>query len=322
MKSKSGTTRGRHARSPREIPGPGWRDILLRVNREMSRGYLGLVAAGIAFYFIMAIVPTLTATISIYGLMANPQTVVTQIEALSEALPDAAAAIIRDQLLSISQAPSAGLGLGAVISILFALWAASTGMRGLIMGINIAYDETEKRGFIALYLVIFAFTIGAILFLIATALLLAVLPIVAALLLPESLAALVDWVRWPVLLVLLMFALAVTYRFAPSRHQARWRWVSVGAVFAAFGWLLGSVFFSLYVANFANYNETYGSLGAIVILMMWFWISAFMIVLGGALNAEVEHQTARDSTVGPDRPMGRREATKADHLGAPLGRRG
>ncbi len=307
--------RGREAERPSEIPKAGWRDIALRLNTEMGRDYVALAAAGVAFYFLLAIVPALTAMISIYGLVADPQTVTQQIDSLSGMIPPAASQIIHDQMTSITQASGTGLGLGAAMSILFALWSTSAGVKALIKGMNLAYGEEEKRGFIRLYLVTFALTIGAILFLILTAVLLGIVPAIASTL-PNTLEAFVKLLRWPLLLVMVMIGLAVIYRFAPSRSQPQWAWVSVGAVLAAIAWLVGSALFSLYVSNFADYNETYGSLGAIVILMMWFWITAFVIILGAALNAEMEHQTRKDTTAGDrPRPMGQRQARKADTLG-------
>jgi membrane protein len=307
--------RGRSAGKPSDIPKPGWRDIALRLKKEMSSDYTGLAAAGVAFYFLLAIVPALTATISIYGLIADAQDVTRHVEGLSGLLPPEAMAIIESQMASIAETSGGALGLGAAIGILFALWSASTGVKALIKGMNIAYEEEEKRGFLRLYLVTFAFTLGAVLFLILTVALLAVVPIVLQAVLPQAMAGWVALVRWPMLLLAVIIALALLYRFAPSRSRPQWSWVSVGAVVAAVAWLVGSALFSLYVSNFADYNETYGSMGAIVILMLWFWITAFVFILGAALNAEMEHQTRRDTTHSPERPMGERQANKADTLG-------
>ncbi|RFA30692.1 hypothetical protein CAI21_04025 [Alkalilimnicola ehrlichii] len=308
--------RGREADKPRHLPKAGWRDILLRLNAEITRDYLSLVAAGVAFYFLLSIVPALTAMVSLYGLVADPQDVAEQIAALEGMVPPEAMSIIESQMADITAASAAGLGLGAALSIAFALWSTNTGIRALIKGMNIAYDEEEKRGFIKFTAVSFAFTLGAVLFALLTLAILAVVPALLALLpVPALLEGVVSFVRWPVLAVMMILALAILYRYAPSRSQPQWSWVSWGAVAATLAWLLGSLLFSIYVSNFADYNETYGSMGAIVILMLWFWITAFVVVLGGALNAEMEHQTRKDTTVGPDRPMGKRDAQKADHLG-------
>jgi len=308
--------RGRRADRPQEIPKAGWRDILWRVKAEISNDHVSMVAASVAFYGLLAMFPLVAAIISIWGLLFDPAQITGQIEAVSGALPEGAAGIVTGQARSVASHTGAGVSLAAIFGILLALYGASKGMQALIEGLNIAYDENEKRGFIKLYLMIFALTIGLIVTAIVILGLVAVLPAVIQLLgLGNSVGTLISYARWPLLLVVALFGLAILYRYAPSRDAPKWRWVSPGAVVATVLWLIGSIGFSIYVSNFASYNETYGSIGAVVILLMWFWLSAFIILLGAELNSELEHQTARDSTEGEPRPMGERDAYVADTVG-------
>jgi len=308
--------RGRGADGPEEIPRPGWRDIFWRVKAEITKDHVSLIAASVAFYGLLAMFPLVAAIISIWGLLFDPQQLASQIEAVSDALPEDAAGIVIDQARAVAAYAGTGVSLAAIFGILLALYGASRGMQALIEGLNIVYDETEKRGFIKLYLLIFALTLGLIVTAIVVLGLIAVLPaIVAGLGLGDTVEALLRYARWPLLLAVALFGLAVVYRFAPSRAEPKWRWVSPGAAVATALWLVGSIAFSIYVTNFGSYNETYGSIGAVVILLMWFWLSAFIILLGAELNSEIEHQTAHDTTTGDPKPMGERGAHVADTVG-------
>lgn len=308
--------RGREANRPGQIPRAGWRDILLRVKEEMGDDNLSIVSAGVAFYLLLAMVPALAAIISIYGLVADPATVEQQIAALSDALPQDAQAIITEQLQRIAGGSQAGLGFGALIGLLLTLYSAAKGMKALINALNVTYDEHEKRGFVQLNLVALGLTVLTILIGVLALAAIVVLPAVLNMIgLGQTVEVLLNWLRWPLLALALVVVLAAVYRYGPSRRQPRWRWVSWGAVLATILWLLGSAAFSLYVRYFGSYNETYGSLGAIVILLMWFFLSAYIVLLGSEINAEMEHQTRRDTTAGGNQPLGQRGAHVADTVG-------
>ncbi len=308
--------RGREAQRPGEIPAPGWRDILLRTRAGMNENNLSLVAAGVAFYLLLSIFPALAAMISIYGLIADPVEVERQMSSMMAIMPPQAADILLGQMRQLASQPSGGLSVGVAVGVLLALWSASKGVKALIQGLNIAYDEREKRGFIKLNAVALLLTVGGIVVGMLTLALVAVLPALLSILkLPDTLSALLSLSRWPILLVVLAVSLAVVYRYAPSRDQPQWRWASPGAAVAIGIWLLASIGFSVYVANFGSYSKTYGSVGAIVILMTWFYLSSYVVLAGAKLNAEMEHQTGRDTTVGPERPLGERDAQVADTVG-------
>jgi membrane protein len=308
--------RGRSAERPSQLPAAGWRDILWRVKAEMAQDNLSLVAAGVAFYALLALFPAIAAVVSIYGLVAEPQTVEQQLQAGSHILPQEARSIVEEQLKRVTASGSTALGLGAIVSLLLAIWSANKGTQSLITALNIVYDEDEKRGFIWFNVISLALTVGMFLFLIVCLGAIAALPaLIGNLGLPEVVRQLAVWLRWPILGVAFVVALAALYRFAPSRDEPRWRWVSPGAVVATVLWLIASGLFSWYVSSFGNYNETYGSLGAVAVLMMWFWLSALIVLLGAELNAEMEHQTERDTTRGGEKPVGRRGAYVADTVG-------
>jgi membrane protein len=308
--------RGRDAERPSEIPKPGWKDILLRTKQEAASNSIGLVAAGVAFYALLAIFPALAAVISIYGLAADPADIERQMTSAMTMVPAEAANILKQQLQSLASQPRGGLSIGVAVGILLALWSAASGIKALIQGLNIAYDEQERRGFFKLNGVALLLTLGGILFAILALGLIAVLPAAVNLLnLSGPIAAAISLLSWPLLLVAVTVALAVIYRYGPSRQHPRWRWVSWGAGAATALWLVASIIFSVYVANFGSYGKTYGSVGAIVILMMWFYLTAYSILLGAELNAEIEHQTMRDSTTGAEKPMGGRGAYVADTVG-------
>ncbi|MFO1059375.1 MAG: YihY/virulence factor BrkB family protein [Dongiaceae bacterium] len=308
--------RGRQAETPGEIPARGWKDILLRVWDRLSRDNISIIAAGVAFYALTSIPPGLAAFISIYGLVFDPGTVQSQVDSLSVVLPHEAVGIISDQLKAIVAKPPTKLGFSLLVSLGLALWSTRAGMATMMTALNVAYEEEEKRSFVRFLLVSLALTLCAILFGVVTLALVAVLPAVIDLLpLGEAGRTISSIVRWPVLVVIVMIGLAALYRFAPSRDQPRWRWVSWGAVIATVLWIAASALFSLYVGSFGSYDRTYGSLGAIVVLLMWLYLSAYIVLAGAELNAEMEHQTARDTTAGPARPMGLRGAEVADTVG-------
>lgn len=309
--------RGRQALHPTDIPAPGWRDIAWRVWDQLYLNNIFIVAAGVAFYGLLAIFPALAALVSIYGLIADPADVAQQLEVPGGALPSEAWALLKEQLRTLTERSSTTtLSIGVAVGLVLTLWSARAGVGALVMALNIVYGEDEKRGWIEFYLLTLLLTLGAIVFgAVALSLIVALPVLLGNIGVREGVQILVSILRWPLLALSVMFALAVIYRFGPSRSQARWEWVSWGAVAATLLWMAGSVLFSFYVRNFGAFDNTYGSVGAVIILMLWFFLTAFIILLGGALNAEMEHQTKRDTTTGKPKPMGERNAHVADTLG-------
>ncbi|MFL4468601.1 YihY/virulence factor BrkB family protein [Tateyamaria armeniaca] len=309
-------SRGRSAETPTDIPALGRKDIAFRVKDEIAADRVGLIAAGVAFYGLLALFPAITALIAISGLLVEPSQIVDQIESLSGLMPEDVIAIVTTQATAVAGSREGGLGLAAIAGILIALYSASKGMASLIEGINVAYDEEEERGFVRLKLVTFALTlflmVGLLIALMATLGLPAVL---AVLDFGAAFEFLMTAGLWIGLFCLTVFGLSVLYRYAPSRDAPEWKWASPGAVVACLIWVAASAGFAFYVGNFGSYNESFGTLAGVIVLLMWFWISAFIILLGAELNAEMEAQTCADTTKGPDEPMGSRDAVKADTFG-------
>jgi membrane protein len=311
-------SRGRGARAPHEMPRRGWTDVLWRTWEEASNDRLLSVAAGVTFYVLLALFPAIAAFVSIYGLVADSGTVASHVGSLSAMLPGDAVEIVGEQVNRIAGQETRALGFAFAGSLLLSLWSANAGMKALIDALNVVYEEEEKRSFVRLTLMSLAFTIGVMLFLAAALGLIVAVPVVLqAVGLGETVDFLVRLARWPLLLVAVAFALSVAYRYGPSREEPRWRWVTPGGLAAAALWVVASLLFNWYAANFGSYNETYGSLGAAVVFMTWIWISTAVVLLGGELNAELEHQTAIDTTSGPRQPIGRRGARMADTVGEP-----
>jgi membrane protein len=314
--------RGRQASSPHQVSARGWKDVVVRTWREMRRDNVPLLAAGVAFYALLALVPSLVAFVSTYGLVADPSQIQRNVDDALAAAPTEVQNLVESQLRAIVEAEPSGLRLGALVGLVVALWSASAGMKHLIEAVNKAYGEDEARWFVKLRGLALVLTVGSIVVLAVSAALLIVLP-----------ATLDDSggqgaartglliVRWPLFAAIALVGLAVIYRFAPDRQNARWRWVSPGAVMATVVWVIASVGFSIYTSNFGNYNETYGALGAIVVVMLWLYITAYVIIAGAELNAELERQTVVDSTTGPPRPLGARGAHAADTVGESTGKR-
>ena len=291
--------RGRGAETPKDIPKRGWRDILMRVKRQMAEDRLSIVAAGVAFYALLAVFPALIALVALYGLAFDPKQVSEQVAALSGMLPPQAADILLGQLQDLTATRSGALGLGAIGGLVLALWSASAGVRTLMEALNVAYDEQESRGFVSYYGTAILLTLGAILGVIAAIAVVVAPPVVVRFLgLGSLLEGVIAFARWPILAIAMMAGLAVVYRYGPSREQPRWSWVSAGALIATLLWIAGSALFSLYVTSFGSYNETYGSMGAVIILLTWFLLSAYAILIGAEINSEMERQTRKDTTTG------------------------
>jgi membrane protein len=295
---------GRAAERPTEIPAAGWKMVLKRTFKQLKSDNVPVVAGGVAYYAFLALVPALAAIVSIYGIVADPSDVGRQLESFFGALPRDAADLLREQVESITSQQAGGLGLAAVVGILASLWSASKGMQAMIAALNIAYDEEETRKGLRLR----AITLGMTVFMAAGIVLLIALMIVAG----SVGGAVVGVVRWPVLFGALVLGLALLYRYAPDRDDPAWRWITPGAAVAGVLVVGGSFAFATYVNNFGKYSETYGSLGAIVVLLLWLNLTAYVVVLGAELDAELERQTARDTTRGAAKPLGAREAHAAD----------
>ena len=308
--------RGRSATTPSEIPWRGWKDILLRIYHDISENRILLIAAGVTFYLILAIFPGIAALVSIYGLFVDPSSVVTHLDIVASVAPGGAIDVLRDQLTRLGQQSGTALGISFLISIAVSLWTATSGVKAIFDGLNVAYEEEEKRSFIKLTAVAMIFTFATIVFILLSLAAVVVLPVALnSIPFPGLTRIILKAARWPVLFVLVAFALSVLYRYGPSRAEPQWRWVTWGSGLATIIWLGASVLFSWYAANFGSYNKTYGSLGAIIGFMTWIWLSIIVVLVGAQLNAEIEHQTARQSTTGPSKPLGARGAKMADTIG-------
>ena len=308
--------RGRDAEAPTEIPMRGWKDILWRLYRSISEDRILLTAAGASFYMLLALVPTLTAFVSIYGLFNDRAGVLNHVELLSGIVPPGALEILRDQLTRLTGESNDRLGLTLLFSLAIALWSASAGVKAMFDAMNIAYHETERRSFLV-------FNGTALLFTFCGAL--AALLVVTVVIVMPLIISFLPWgkgLEWTVrvaayiaMLLVISGGLAALYRWGPSRADARWRWITPGAMLSVVTLGMSSIIFSWYVSNFTNDNAAYGSLGAVIGLMTWLWISVTLVIIGAELNSEIEHQTARDSTTGPELPLGERGAYVADNVG-------
>jgi len=304
---------GAQADKPQQIPRRGWWQVTKRAFKEMGQDHLTLLAGGVAYAWFLALFPGLIAAVLIYGLVTDPADVQTQVESYASGLPQNAQDLLAQQMESIASGSDGGLSFGVVLSIALALWTASAGIAGLVEAINIAYDEPETRNFFVKRGLALLLTLGFLAFIAVAIGIVAVVPVVLENLGLGQVAELIVSVgRFVALVVIMLVALALLYRIGPDRNAPKIRWVSPGAVIATVVWVLASVVFSLYVDNFGSYGKTYGSLAGVAVLLLWFWITALVVLLGAEINAEAEGQTARDSTVGPPEPMGQRGAVKAD----------
>jgi membrane protein len=309
--------RGRRARAPLRIPWGGWKDILVRSYYEIQNDRLLALAAGVVFYSLVALFPAIAAGVSSYALFADAATIGKHLSIAADIVPAGALDMLGEEISRIAAKSEGKLTFGFLLGLAIALWSANAGMKAIFDALNIIYDEDEKRGLIWLNVVSLFFTICAIAGAGLAIALVVVFPVLlAAFGLTSFDHPIIGYLRWPAMFVLIILGLAVLYRYGPSRRLAKWRWISVGSVFAGLAWLAVSSLFSWYLGNFANYNATYGALGAVVGLMMWMWLSTIVVLVGAELNSEIEHQTARDSTVGPEKPLGTRGAVMADTVGA------
>lgn len=305
--------RGRDATQFWEIPRSGWRDIAVRTWQETNDDNISLLAAGVAFYSFLAFVPMLAAIVLIYGIVADPSDVAGHLQTLTRILPTDAAKIVADQMKSMTETPVTRTTAGLVIAIVLAIYGAMRGATSVIGALNVTYDERETRNFLRTTFLSFVFTVGAVLVAIVAMLAISAMNLIGTVIhLPALAAPLVTGGLWIGTALVASGLVAVVYRYGPDREDARWTWLTPGAVFASVVALLATFLFGLYVSHFAGYNATYGALGAVVSFLMWLYVTAFVVLLGAELNAEIERQTAEDTTTGPDAPMGERGATMAD----------
>jgi len=309
--------RGREATSPNQIPARGWKDILWRVLWAVPEDRILATSGGVAFFALLAIFPGIATVVSLYGLFADAKVISQHLSILAGLLPPGVIELIGTQIATVAAQDNATLGRAFLIGFLVAMWSANSGVAALFDALNVVYAEKEKRSIIRFYTSTFLFTLAGIGFAVVAIAAVVILPVILSFLGSTTTAEqLLAVLRWPILLITVILALAAVYRYGPSRRDAQWRWVSWGSVVAALLWVSASMVFSWYVASFDSYNRTYGSLGAGVGFMMWIWLSVVIILLGGELNAEIEHQTARDTTQGTPKPLGARGAMMADHVGA------
>ena len=306
---------GRGARRPTHIPLRGWAQVLRRTLRDVASDRGSLIASGCAFWATLSLFPAISMLVSLYGLVFNPDSVEPQLDNIRRLLPAPAFALIAERVRTLVSHPGTTLGASLLISTAVTLWSASTGTKSLLSALNLAYEEQERRGFLKFQAVGLVMTLGAILGAVLGLAILVLLPAVISFLgLSAYTKGLVRFGAFAVLIGFVLLALSLLYRFGPSRRVARWHWVTPGSLVATVLWLVASLLFSFYVQHVASYDATYGPLGAVAGIMMWFWVTAYAVLLGAELNAELELQTAEDTTEGGPRPMGQRGAFVADHV--------
>jgi Predicted membrane protein len=308
--------RGRGANSPEDIPPRGWRDIFWRVVWSFLANRILSTSGSVAFFALLAVFPGVAAIVSLYGLFADASTIGKHLALLSGFLPGGVLQLIADQITLISGQRGETLGTAFIGGLLVALVSANSGIAALFDALNVVYDEREKRSLLHFYATTVLFTLAGIVFVLLAIAGVIVLPLMLKFI---GSAPTTEWllaiVRWPILLITIVVSLAFIYRYGPSRRDARWRWVIWGSILGALLWMAASMIFSWYVATFDSYNRIYGSLGAGVGFMIWLWLSAVIVLLGAQINAEMEHQTARDTTEGRSKPLGSRGAMMADSVG-------
>jgi membrane protein len=306
---------GRDAEDPLSIPLRGWWQVVKRVWIKSSRDNFSVVAAGCAFFALFAVFPGLYALLSLYSLVFEVAHIEQHFEALAWVLPRQGYDIVMTEIARFAQASTPTLGWSLLISLVLAFWSASSGVQAMLAALNVAYEEEERRSFFHYYLNAFAFTLAGILGGLFVLLAIVYLPLVFAFAgAPDLFETLARVLRWPLLAVIVLVLLAILYRVGPCRRSAKWRWISVGSLFATSVWMVASALFSLYVSYVANYDRLYGSVGAVIILLFWLYLSFYIVLIGAGINAELELQTAEDTTVGSPKPMGKRGAYVADHV--------
>lgn len=312
----SDVERGRDATSPREIPARGLKDVAIRIYGRLMRERVTLTAAGVAFYLLLALFPGLAAMVSLYGLVSDTSSIAGQMQFFSGLVPGDAMDLVLGQLEELTRQNNSTLSIGFLVGLGIALWSAHNGVVAMFEAMNLAYAEDETRSFLHITLLSTAFTLAGMVVAAILAAAFAVLPaVMAVVFIPDRVELLMKLLRWPILLVLIWGGIVLVYRYGPSREDAKLRWLGPGTIFSTVAWLIASFGYSYYLENFADLNATYGTLGTFIGFMLWTWISTVILIVGAIINAELEHQTARDSTTGPEKPLGERGARMADTLG-------
>jgi membrane protein len=308
--------KGHQASSPAEMPPPAWKDIVKRTYKRVWDDNVALVSAGVAFYGFFALLSMLGLIVLVYGFIADPQTVVDHVRALTGVLPTDVAVIIGNQLMTAVKSSQGTKGLGILLAFVVATYGGTNGAASVITALNIAYEEKEKRSLFRFYLLAVSMTLGALVVALLAIAATAAIGYLQRILPQAAPAAVIAGKVVGYVLLALIAALVASglYRFGPSREDAKWKWISPGSIFAAVAWCLLTVAFGFYVGHFTNYHASYGSLGAVVALLTWMYLSAYAFVFGAELNSEIEHQTAKDSTTGSPEPMGDRGAWAADNV--------
>ena len=312
-----------NASSPWRFEPKHYGSVLKRTLIEIREDNVTIVAAGVAFFTMLAIFPLITACLSIYGLFADPYEVQQQINAVAALLPDESWRLLDTQMRAVAAAPPDKLRIGIAFGLIFTLWSAGSGIRAIMQAMNIAYGERETRNPAAFFGLAAGLTFSIILFMwLALAVIIGVPALLAYASLNGAAAVVTRYIPWIILVLLFAMATFILYRVGPSRRQAKFRWVIPGVLFATLSWLLISAGFSYFVAEFSNFNKFYGSLSAVIILLVWFWLTAFVVIVGAELNAELERHTSIDTTRGKRRAVGKRGAAMADyhHPDAPIKR--
>jgi membrane protein len=306
---------GRLAYTPWQMPWRGWKAVIHRTLRDMISDRISLIAAGCTFYAVLALFPAISMLVSLYGLVFDPNTVEPQLQVLQRLLPPESFHLIADRVHQLVSRKSGVLGVRLAVSVLITLWSSATGTKSMLSALNMAYGENETRSFLRFQAIAFAMTLGVMLVAVLSLAGLVALPAVIGFFgLSAYGQGLIQAASFLVLLVFVMLSLSLLYRFGPSRRVAKWQWITPGSLVATVLWLAVSVLFSFYVGNLASYDVTYGSLGTAIGIMMWFYVTVYVVLLGAELNAELELQTARDSTEGPPKPIGARGAYVADNI--------
>ena len=298
------------------MPLQGWKDVALRTWSEAGDDNVGLVAAGVAFYGFLALVPLLGAIVLSYGLVADPQTVIRNMQGLTSVMPADAAKLIGEQMMNVVQTSGGKKGFGLLLALALAVFGARGAAGSIVTALNIAYEEKEKRSFIVVNLLALGITAAGVLVAILAVIAIAALGHLEDLLpaAPDALVVIGKLLSYLALVLAGAAGAATLYRYGPSREQPRWVWLTPGSMLAAVLWMVLTIGFGIYVANFGDYNATYGSLGAVMVLLTWLYLSSYILLFGAELNAELEHQTAKDTTSGADAPVGERGAWVADHV--------
>ena len=299
------------ATAPAQLSGPSWRQVLARAGKHLVDARLPLLSAGIAFFAVLSIAPVLVTALSVYGAVNTPTQALDQLSRSAEMLPSEMESLVADQLTSITTASTKVLTVRGLVGLLIALWTATTAMVSLIDALTLAYHETETRTFTRRVTLALGFVLAGALLLGGV---IALVGIVSRAIsgAPDAVRAAAPFVTWFALALLMIAALAVLYRFAPDRENPRWRWTTWGATGATALWAATSAALFAYVRSLGTYETTYGSLAGVAISMFWLWLTVLLVVAGAAVNGEAERQTHRDSTVGPERPLGQRGAVVAD----------